>query len=234
MLHQTVREYAQQQQEEMPQRRLVSYMVGYLHTHQRDYDMHEQEMACIQEALEKAHALQMHQELLAGLRTGMPFFQARGLYRMAEHYLWYGWEAVSKQGDTDEQAVVAQHLALTLCKLGNYTSAKELAEQGLALTAVLDEKQLRSRLLQTLGDIADNEGDRARAEVYYQEGLRIAELGQNSFLVCSLSINCGKIAWFQGRQAQSLHYYEEAMRLARQHQYQEELGLILGSLAVSG
>lgn len=230
MLHQTVREYAQQQQEKASQRRLVSYMVGHLHTHQRDYEMLEQELACIQEALELAHTLQIHQELLAGLRAGMPFFQARGLYRMAEHYLWYGWEEVSKRGTTDEQAVVAQYLALTLCKLGNYAPAKELAKQGLALTAALDEKQLRSRLLQTLGDIADNEGDRARAAAYYQEGLRMAELAQDTFLVCSLSINCGKIAWFQGRQAQSLHYYEEAMRLARQHQYLEELGLVLGSL----
>ena len=230
-LHQTVREYAQQQQQEQTlQRSFVTYMASYLHTHQREYSALEQELACIQEALELAHMLHMKQELLTGLQAGMPFLQARGLYSMAEHFLWHAWEAVSKLGNIGEQAIVLQYLASTLCKLGNYTQAKERAEQGLALTGALDEKQLRSRLLQTLGDIADNEGDGERAEDRYHEGLQLARQTQDTFLVCSLSINCGKIAWFQGRQTQALHYYEEAVRLARQHQYLEELGLALCSL----
>ena len=228
MLHQTVREYGQQQQqEETLQRRFVVYMVSYIHMHQREYAALEQELACIQEALELAHTLQMDQELLAGLREGMAFFQAHGLYRMAEHYLWYAWEAVSNQGNPKEQAIVSQNLASTLCKLGNYARAKELAERGLALTGSLDEKQLRSRLLQTLGDIADNEGDRARAEGCYQEGLHLARQTQDTFLVCSLSANCGKIAWYRGQRTQALNYLEEAMRLARQHRYLEELGFAL-------
>jgi len=228
VLHQTVREYGQQQQqEEGIQRRFVAYMVSYLHTHQREYAALEQELACIQEALELASSLQMDQELLAGLRDGIPFFQARGLYSMAEHYLWSAWEAVSKHGDAKEQAIVSQQLASTLCKLGKYAQAKELAEQGLALTGSLDEKQLRSRLLQTLGDIADNEGDRARAEAYYQEGLHLARQAQDTFLVCGLSANCGKMAWYRGQTTQALNYLEEAMQLARQHHYLEELGFAL-------
>jgi len=227
-LHQTVREYGQQQQQqELVQRRFVAYMTGYLHTHQRAYAALEQELASIQEALEMAYTLQMHQELLAGLRDGMPSFQAHGLYRMAEHYLWYAWEAVSNQGDPKEQAIVSQNLASTLCKLGNYTQAKELAEQGLALTGALDEKQLRGRLLQTLGDIADNEGDRARAEGCYQEGLHLARQAQDTFLVCSLSAKCGKMAWYRGQRTQALSYFEKAMQLARQHRYLEELGYAL-------
>ena len=231
MLHQTVREYGQQQQQDDTiQRRFVSYMTGYIQTHQREYAVLEQELPSIQEALELAHMLQMNQELLAGLRDCMPFVKARGLYSMAEHYLRYGWQAASKQGDAKEQAIVANNLASTLCRLGNYAQAKELAEQGLALTDALDEKQIRSRLLQTLGDIVDNEGDGARAKGYYQEGLRLARQTQDTFLLCSLSCNCGKIAWFQGQPAQALLYYEEAMRLARQHQYLEELGLALCSI----
>ena len=223
-----MREYGQQlQQEEALQRRFVAYIVSYIHRHQREYAALEQELACIQEALELASTLQMNQELLAGLRDGMAFFQARGLYRMAEHSLWAAWEAVSMQGDPKEQAIVLQHLAATLCKLGNYAQAKELAEQGLALTGSLDEKQLRSRLLQTLGDIADNEGDRARAEGYYHEGLQLARQTQDTFLVCSLSANCGKMAWYRGQRTQALNYLEESMRLARQHQYLEELGFTL-------
>src|SRR5215469_7732801 len=142
-MHQTVREYAQQQQEQTLQRRFVAYTVDFLHAHQREYSALEQELPSIQEALELAHTLQLKPELLRGLQAGMPFFQARGLYRMAEHYLWYGWEAVSHQGDAEEQALVSQHLASTLCKLGKYTQAKEQAERGLALTEGLDEKQLR-------------------------------------------------------------------------------------------
>ncbi len=228
MLHQTVREYAQQQQpNDEGQRRFVPYMIGYLHTHQREYAALERELLSIEEALKMAHTLEMSQELLAGLRDAMSFFQARGLYSMAEHYLWYAWEAVSEQGDPTEQAIVSQHLAYTLCRLGNYAQAKELAEQGLALTGSLDEKQVRGRLLQTLGDIADNEGNGAGAEAYYHEGLQLARQTQDTFLVCSLSCNCGKIAWFQGRPTQALHYLEEAMRLARQHHYLEELGFAL-------
>ena len=79
----------------------MAYIVSYIHTHQREYSALEQELACIQEALELAHTLQMHQELLAGLREGMPFFQARGLYRMAEHSLWHAWEAVNNQGNAE-------------------------------------------------------------------------------------------------------------------------------------
>ena len=228
MLHQTVREYAQQQQQDDTlQRQFVSYMMGYIHARQREYAALEQELVSIQEALELAHTLQMDQELLAGLYAGMPFFRARGLYSMAEHYLWYAWQAVSNQGDTKEQAIVSQNLASTLCKLGNYTQAKELAEQGLALTETLDEKQVRSRLLQTLGDVADNEGDRARAEAYYHEGLHLARQTQDTFLACGLSANCGKMAWYRGHHTQALNYLEESMRLARQHQYLEELGFAL-------
>ncbi|HEX6553401.1 MAG TPA: NB-ARC domain-containing protein [Ktedonobacteraceae bacterium] len=228
MLHRTVREYAQQQQQDGEgQRRFVSYMMGYIHTHQREYAALEQELLAIEEALELAHTLQMDQELLAGLRDDMPFFQARGLYSMAEHYLWYGWQAASKQADAKEQAIISNNLAYTLCKLGNYAQAKELAEQGLALTSSLDEKQVRSRLLQTLGDIADNEGDAARAEVYYQEGLHLAQQTKDTFLVCSLSASYGYKLLNRGQLTQAQRYFEEAMKLAREHHYLEELSYVL-------
>jgi tetratricopeptide (TPR) repeat protein len=227
-LHQTVREYAQQQQQEQThQRRFVIYMVGYLHTHQRDYGALEQELDSIQEALGLSYTLGMNQELIAGLCEGMPFFQARGLYGMAEHYLWHAWHAVSNQDDTREQAIVSQNLAVTLCKLGNYAQAKELAEQGLVLTGSLDEKQLRSRLLQTLGDIADNEGDGTRAEAYYQEGLLLARQTQDTFLLCSLSASYGSKVMDRGQLTQALHYFEEAVQLAREHHYLEELSSVL-------
>jgi transcriptional regulator with XRE-family HTH domain/tetratricopeptide (TPR) repeat protein len=166
MLHQTIREYAQQQcqQQEMVQRRFVAYIMNYIHTHQHEFLTLCLDLASIQEVLELAYRLQMHQELLAVLCDGMQFFQARGFYSMAEQYLWHAWRAVSEQGKAKEQAIVLQHLALILSKLGNYDRAKELAQQGLALTDALDEKRLRSSLLQTLGEIADNEGDVARAE----------------------------------------------------------------------
>jgi len=232
-LHQTVREYAQQQQpNDEGQRRLVSWMVSYIHQHQREYTALEGELACIQEALELASTLQMDQEMLAGLGDGMAFFQVRGLYRMAEHHLWDAWEAVSKRGDAKEQAIIADHLASTLCKLGKYAQAKELAEQGLALTGSLDEKQLRSRLLQTLGDIADNEGDGTHAEAYYHEGLELARQTQDTFLLCSLLGKYGKIVMYQGRVTQYLCYFEEAMQLARQHQYLEELSSVLCRIGV--
>jgi tetratricopeptide (TPR) repeat protein/transcriptional regulator with XRE-family HTH domain len=227
-LHQTVREYAQQQQqEEVLQRRFVVYMVGYIHKHQREYAALEQELACIQEALEMAHTLQLNQELLAGLLEGMAFFQARGLYSMAEYYLWSAWEVVSNQGDTKEQANVSQYLALTLSKLGHYAKAKELAEQGLALTGSLDEKQLRSSLLQTLGDIANYEGDGARAEAYYQEGLQLARQTQDTFLVCCLSASYGSKVHDRGQPVQALRYYEESAQLAREYRYLEELSSVL-------
>jgi len=233
MLHQTVREYGQQQQqEELVQRRFVAYMTGYLHTHQRAYAALEQELASIQEALEMAYTLQMHQELLSGLRDGMAFFQARGLYRMAEQYLWPAWEAVSNQEGAKEQAIVAQNLASTLCKLGKYAQAKELAELGLALTGSLDEKQLRGRLLQTLGDIADNEGDTARAEGYYQEGLHLAQQTQDTFLVCGLSASYGSKVWDRGQPTQALRYFEEAAQLARRHHHLEELSSVLCRIGV--
>ncbi len=200
--------------------------------HQREYAALEQELPSIQEALEMAYTLQMNQELLAGLLDGMPFFQARGLYSMAEHYLWFAWEAVSNQGDPKEQAIVSHNLASTLSKLGNYAQAKELAEQGLVLTGSLDEKQVRSRLLQTLGDIADNEGDAARAEVYYQEGLQLARQTQDTFLVCSLSASYGYKLLNRGQLTQALRYFEEAMQFARQHHYLEELSFVLCRIGV--
>ena len=228
MLHQTVKEYAQQQQqEETAQRRFVAYMVEYLHTHQREYAALEQELVSIQEALELAHTLQMNQEFIAGLRDGMAFFQARGLYRMAERFLWYGWEAVSKLGDPKEQAIVSQYLASTLVKLGNYAQAKELAEQGLTIAKLLDEKQVCGSLLQTLGDIADNEGNEVGAEAYYHEGLQLARQTQDTFLVCSLSASYGYKLLNRGQLTQALRYFEEAMQLARQYHYLEELTYVL-------
>jgi hypothetical protein len=54
--------------------------------------------------------------------------------RVVYSSVWDAWEAVSNQRDAKEQAIVLHHLASTLCKLGNYAQAKELAEQGLAMT----------------------------------------------------------------------------------------------------
>jgi len=134
MLHQTVREYLREQQPDAGgERQFVAYMIGYLHTHQCDYEALERELPAITEALELAHTLQMHHELLTGLQAWMPFVTARGYDSLAESYLWYGWEVAKEQTDAKAQAVAANNLAFSVRRLGNALQAKELAEHGLAL-----------------------------------------------------------------------------------------------------
>jgi transcriptional regulator with XRE-family HTH domain len=232
-LHQTVREYAQEQQpDDAGKRRFVAYMAGYLHTHQRDYEALEQEVPAITEALELAHTLQLHQGLLAALHAWMPFVNARSYHQMAEPYLWYGWQAAKGLAGAKEQATAASNLAYTLCRLGKAEQGKELAERGLALTEALGEPQVRSSLLQILGNIADHEGDGARAEAYYYEGLQLARQTQDTLLVCRLLASYGTKLIDRGQFTPGRLLFEEALQQARAHQHLEQQSDLLCRLGV--
>jgi tetratricopeptide (TPR) repeat protein/transcriptional regulator with XRE-family HTH domain len=235
-LHRTIADYAQTQTQDLAaQQRLVSYMLPYIQTNQRDYEAIEQEASNILAALDASVVLGMLHELIEGVITLVPFMRVRGRYAQAEYYLQQALQATVVLEDEERQMTVLRHLATFAELRGDNPQAERYSQQGLVIARQLEQIDAVSALLTTLGLVAFHRGDHAQAQTCYEEALLMARQLGATDRICILLSYLGEVALFQGNFSQAEALCQEGLSLARQSGHQELMSLLLKTLgAVAG
>jgi len=235
-LHRTIADYAQTQTQDLAaEQRLVSYMLPYIQTHERDYEALEQEASNILAALDAAVVLGMQHELIEGVTALVPFMRVRGRYAQADHYLQQALQSTIALEDEERQMTILRHLATFAELRGDNPQAEHYSQQGLVLARELGQIDAVSALLTTLGLVAFHRGDHAQAQACYEEGLQLARKVGTSDRICTLLSYLGEVALFQGNFTQAEALCQEGLILARQSGHQELMSLLLKTLgAVAG
>jgi tetratricopeptide (TPR) repeat protein len=99
---------------------------------------------------------------------------------------------------------------------GNYTVARVLHEESLALWRVLDDRRGISRALSDLALVAKGQGEISFAQSLFEESRGISqELGNPMGIALALN-NLGRLAERQGDYAEAQTLYEECLEIRRQ------------------
>ncbi len=226
-LHRTIADYAQTQTQDLmrlpsihplqngmanalaAQQQLVSYMLPYIQTHQRDYEAIEQEASNILAALDASVVLGMLHELIEGVITLVPFMRVRGRYAQAEYYLQQALQATTVLEDEERQMTVLRHLATFAELRGDNPQAERYSQQGLVIARQFGSAFESIHPLQNGGCPQHPQG----ALGPYANGMA------NAFkidAVSALLTTLGLVAFHRGDHAQAQTCYEEALFMARQ------------------
>ena len=187
-LHQTIADYAQLAAPNPgAEQRLVLYNRDFVLKHRRDYMRMERGATNIRTALRLATNHEMHEPFVQSVLALAPFWEAHGLYDLAETHLSH---------------------ALAVHPLIAQTEANALPQEEF-------ESLLKARLHLALGRIAERRGMLAVAEQHYEAGIALARKYDNHEILSSLLANQGETALNRGDFPAALHFAEEGLILAR-------------------
>lgn len=100
--------------------------------------------------------------------------------------------------------------------LGNYPTAKELAEESLALSRAAGDRRGVTAALNHLGMIVRAQGDYPASRTFYQESVSVwRELGDKPGLASTLN-NLGNLEYTQGDYEAAYKYHSESLALKRE------------------
>lgn len=151
-LHQTITDYAHLDSvDTLAEQRLVLYSVNFVETYQKDYARLEISATNILTALHIASTREMHGLFISGVLALAPFWEARGLYDLAETHLKHALHFV-------ETASLRPLNAMTTHENATHRS-------------------LQARLYLALGHTTKRRGVLAAAEQYYALGTTLAQQG---------------------------------------------------------
>ncbi|GAC1646038.1 MAG: hypothetical protein NVS4B12_12640 [Ktedonobacteraceae bacterium] len=189
-LHQTIADYARlDTPDTRAEQRLVLYNRNFVQVHRKDYARLERGTTNMLTALRLAVKHKMHEPFVESVLALAPFWEARGLYDLAEAHL--------------------QH-ALALYPLVAHT--KENIMQPSPQEA---DNLIMARLHLALGRIAERRGTLAVAEHHYETGIAFARQYDNREILSSLLANQGETALKRGDYTAAVHLAEEGLLLAR-------------------
>ncbi len=186
-LHQTIADYARLDTPNPDaEQRLVLYNRNFVLTYQKDYTRLERGATNIRTALQLAVKHEMHESFVQSVLALAPFWEARGLYDLAETYLSHA---------------LATHPLLA------HPETNTLSQEEF-------ESLLKARLHLALGRIAERRGMLAVAEHHYEAGIALAQRYDNHEILSSLLANQGETALNRGDFSAALHFTEEGLMLA--------------------
>jgi tetratricopeptide (TPR) repeat protein/transcriptional regulator with XRE-family HTH domain len=217
-LHRTIADYARvhlsEQAAERASGRLIDYATKFVETYKKDYEQLGRESSTILTALEEAYRLQKGAELVHLALAFTPFMLARAWYDQAEKHVQRAYEAASAiSAGTD--------LSRPLVPLPGHDKSVP-AEIVFVIEA-----------LQHQGEIAHKRGNFTQADVYLQEGLKLARQIAEEERISALLAKLGWVTGKRGDYAQAETYLLEGLKLAQQLQNKAcicELLRILGLL----
>ncbi len=186
-LHQTIADYARLDAPNSDaEQRLVLYNKNFVLKYQRDYMRLERGATNIRTALHLAVKHEMHEPFVQSVLALAPFWEARGLYDLAETHL--------------SQALVAHPLIAP-------PETNMLPQEEF-------ESLLKARLHLALGRIAERRGMLVVAEQHYEDGIALAQQYDNHEILSSLLANQGETALNRGDFSAALRFAEEGLTLA--------------------
>jgi predicted ATPase/RsiW-degrading membrane proteinase PrsW (M82 family) len=144
----------------------------------------------------------------------------QGDFAPAEHHFEESLDAARTAGDKRaEGAVLAQLAWLAAARAGRDSDAaaraRQLAEQSLERARAVDDRLTISGALNTLGDLAAQDGDETRAASLYEESLALRRgLGDERLIANSL-LNLGRLEVGRGELDRAEELLGEGLGLAR-------------------
>lgn len=240
-LHQTIADYAHfalvgtrfSASHIVAYERLIAFVINYVETHKKDYELLEMEFNTISAALEVAQETSKQAELVRGVNAFAPFLILRGLYELAKQQLQQALEAARVLSDRRGITSSLLHLGEVAQKQGHFAQAEAYYHEGLALAREIQEPERISALLTNLGWVSSKLGKFAQAEDYLHEGLKLARQIEHLERISDLLEMLGSVAGSRGDYAQSEAYLQEGLMLARQVGDRERICSILINLGVT-
>ena len=215
-LHQTIADYARAQiQEDRAQRRFLRFFCAFVKRYSTNYAFLETESNNIFAALDIAFELTQFADLLSLINALMPFFQARGLFLLAEIHLRRAYNTALPFASFSEHLHILSNLGEVNRKMCQYDQAESFFEEGLALARQSQKISDQIMFLSLMGTLEWKRGAYAKAEAYLQEGLLLArtEKGQPS-LYAILEV-LSSLVQRRGEYAQGEKYMREAIAAYR-------------------
>jgi transcriptional regulator with XRE-family HTH domain/Tfp pilus assembly protein PilF len=233
-LHQTIADYALAAlTDPRPYQRLVSYFANFVEARQQDYTTLDQEMTNILSALEAAFAHHLERDLIRGVRACYPFFDARGLYDLAQHHLEQA-ESSCRAIHDDIALISILHLSGKIAEQhSDFARAERLYREGLQLARENGQQQDQGLLLSAITTLIVRLGDYKRVQGPLDEALALADQINDAGLSIRILTILGCIANEHGHFSQGENYLLEALALTRSSGYQEKLYQILNNLSSS-
>ncbi len=233
-LHQTIADYARlDEPDRRAEQRLVFYSEDFTMKHQQDYASLEQGATNLLTALQLAEKHAMHESFIQIVLNLASFWEARGLYTLAETHLEraLGYatalalprpprpSTIHKDVLWVSQSIMQARLWLALGRIAERRGALELAEQhyevGMLLAQQLEHKEMMSRLLANRGETALNRGNFDDAIRFVQEGLVLARAIGDEWRITALLKILGEAVDCRGEFKRGDQLYMEALTLAR-------------------
>ncbi len=188
-LHQTIADYAcLDAPDPGAEQRLVLYNRDFVQMHGKDYARVERAAANIRTALHLAMKHEMHKPFIESVLALAPFWEARGLYDLAQTHLQYA---------------LVVHPLITHSKEDVISPSQEF------------DNLLNARLHLALGRIAERCGTLEVAERHYEAGIALAQQYHNRELLSSLLANQGETALNRGNFIVALRFAKQGLQLAR-------------------
>lgn len=216
-LHLLLRDYAGQQLVEATavQQRFIHYFVTFARQHSHDFAALDLEQKNVLTALQLAQQLGQTAEFVAGVLAFYLFWEAKGLYDVAEEYLRAVETAVSQQDDPALRMQLHHYQGRLAQRQGEYIEAEAQLEAALELARSLEAQEELSHLLRALGVLAARRGDYVLADAYYKEGLELAKTLGHGGIVSNFLRGLGVQAYMRGDFARAEAFYEEGLALIK-------------------
>lgn len=217
-LHPLLRQYALEKQPDSSGReRMIGFYLQLLRRDNLEEIELEQDNALA--ALHTAQEISRPEQFLNGVTLLYPFWERRGLYRLALPYLQQAAQVADEQNDPAGQANHLYRLGKSLWIVGQYETAENYLQQGLQVAEQIQDMASQSRCLLSLGTIAGyNRGDYDLAEQYALRALALArQLNDGHQLVLLLS-NLGNGAYERGDWSVAEQYWLESLAAAEAQQ----------------
>ena len=214
-LHLLLRDYAGQQLKNrtVVQERFVQYFVAFAQNHSLHFATLDLEQKNMQTAVQIAQQRGLDAEFAAAVLALYLFWEAKGLYDVAAHYLNSVETAVAKQDDPLLLLRLRHYQGRLAQRRGEYIEAEAKYEAALALARSLEAEEHLSHLLRALGVLAARRGDYVLADAYYKEGLALAKALGHGGIVSNFLRGLGVQAYMRGDFARAEAFYEEGLAL---------------------
>jgi tetratricopeptide (TPR) repeat protein len=195
-LHPVMRDYAATTTtacSEGVQARMLTFYIQLIETDGLDASISAAENENIQAALDLAASSLLcnttlnRNESLAAEKNGFissftqaidlffPMLEAQGLYRLAERHLNTALHLARQSGDSVNLTPILFRLGQLSLKAANVNEAREYFESSLQYARHTDNLKVTANVVRHLGDLAFETGEYEDADIWYREGLAIAD-----------------------------------------------------------